>query len=222
MEIGHGIMDDSDEDEDDDEEESESEDDEGEAPELIVTPQAKKVKPTPVSTPASIKTERISSNQNPNKKVQGNASTPTGKKTPESGSKGTPSQLKTPDQSHITNTPSSAGHTPMKFVTRGGVMVQELKLGDGQPLKSGKMVTVNYVGRLKQNNKQFDAGQGFKFRIGKGEVIKGWDIGLDGMKVGGKRKLVIPAHMAYGKKGAPPAIPPNSPLQFDIELKEVS
>lgn len=57
-------------------------------------------------------------------------------------------------------------------------------------------VTVNYVGRLKQNNKQFDAGQGFKFRLGKGEVIKGWDVGIEGMKVGGKRKLVCPPHMA--------------------------
>jgi FK506-binding nuclear protein len=210
--------DDEDEDDDDedmdDEEEGDEEESDDEAPELISTPQAKKNKPsTPVSASGT------PSNQN--KKAQGNA-TPTGNKTPESAKKGTPNQLKTPDQKPNASTPSSAGHTPMKFVSKGGVMIQELKLGGGQQVKQGKMVTVNYVGRLKQNNKQFDAGQGFKFRVGKGEVIKGWDIGLDGMKVGGKRKLVIPAHMAYGKQGAPPAIPPNSPLQFDIELKGVS
>ena len=71
-------------------------------------------------------------------------------------------------------------------------MVEDLKIGNGPVAKKGKMVEMYYTGRLKANNKQFDAtlsGRPFKFRLGKGEVIKGWDIGVDGMKVGGKRRI---------------------------------
>jgi FK506-binding nuclear protein len=77
---------------------------------------------------------------------------------------------------------------------------------------------MKYVGRLKSNGKVFDASKGapFTFRLGVGEVIKGWDIGVKGMRVGDKRKLIIPPDMAYGKKGAPGAIPPNAWLEFDI------
>ena len=86
------------------------------------------------------------------------------------------------------------------------------------------MVQVYYEGRLKSNNKLFDSttkGHGFKFRLGKQEVIRGWDVGVSGMKVGGKRRIICPPNMAYGQKGSPPAIPPNSTLVFDIELKNV-
>ena len=65
-------------------------------------------------------------------------------------------------------------------------------------------------------------GKPFKFRLGAGEVIKGWDAGIEGMKVGGKRRLTVPAHMAYGKQGAPPEIPPNATLVFDVECKAVN
>lgn len=127
--------------------------------------------------------------------------------------------------------------------------------------------SVYYIGRFKQNNKEFDStkeGPGFKFRVGKGEVIKGWDLGVVGMKVGGKRLITCPPHMAYvqqdyfylfiyssyfyyksvsvpyykemftqqqkfmlfcfsyGQKGSPPAIPPNSTLVFEVELKSVN
>ena len=78
---------------------------------------------------------------------------------------------------------------------------------------------------MKSNNKVFDSatkGPGFKFRLGKGEVIKGWDIGLNGMKLGGKRKITIPAPLAYGAKGCPPSIPPNATLVFDVELRGVN
>jgi FK506-binding nuclear protein len=74
------------------------------------------------------------------------------------------------------------------------------------------------------NNKVFDSntkGKPFSFKLGKGDVIKGWDIGVAGMKVGGQRKLTIPANLAYGSQGAPPDIPPNSTLQFEIKLLEV-
>ena len=77
-------------------------------------------------------------------------------------------------------------------------------------------------GRLQANNKKFDSclsGAPFKFKLGKGEVIKGWDLGVLGIKVGGKRRLTIPPKLAYGQNGAPPDIPPNSTLIFEIECK---
>ncbi|KAL7727358.1 hypothetical protein ACLKA6_003017 [Drosophila palustris] len=106
----------------------------------------------------------------------------------------------------------------------GGVKIQDLSAGTGPEAKQGKRVSVYYTGRLKSNNKTFDSmqkGNGFKFALGGGEVIKGWDVGVVGMKVGGKRRLTCPAHMAYGARGHPPTIPPNSTLVFDVELKAV-
>lgn len=112
-----------------------------------------------------------------------------------------------------------------KKTVEGGVVIEDLKMGIGAVAKPGKNVQVYYEGRLKQNNKVFDSskkGQGFKFRLGKQEVIKGWDVGLQGMKVGGKRRIVCPPNMGYGAKGSPPVIPPNSTLIFDVELKSVN
>ncbi|XP_034485168.1 39 kDa FK506-binding nuclear protein [Drosophila innubila] len=106
----------------------------------------------------------------------------------------------------------------------GGVKVQDMSAGNGPEAKQGKRVSVYYIGRLKSNNKTFDSmqkGNGFKFALGAGEVIKGWDVGVAGMKVGGKRRITCPAHMAYGARGHPPTIPPNSTLVFDVELKAV-
>lgn len=107
---------------------------------------------------------------------------------------------------------------------QGGLMVQDLKAGSGAEAKPGKKIQVYYEGRLKTNNKVFDStktGPGFKLTLGRGEVIKGWDIGLSGMKVGGKRRIVIPPGLAYGQKGQPPVIPQNATLVFDVELKNV-
>lgn len=81
-----------------------------------------------------------------------------------------------------------------------------------------------YEGRLKSNNKVFDSsksGQGFSFNLGRGEVIRGWDLGVAGMKVGSKRRITCPPAMAYGAKGSPPVIPANSTLIFDVELRNV-
>ncbi|XP_041980402.1 46 kDa FK506-binding nuclear protein isoform X1 [Aricia agestis] len=106
----------------------------------------------------------------------------------------------------------------------GGVFIEDLKVGAGPAAKPGKTVMVYYEGRLKQNNKMFDnclKGPGFKFKLGAKEVISGWDIGVAGMKVGGKRKIICPPAMAYGAKGSPPVIPPNSTLVFEVELKNV-
>jgi FKBP-type peptidyl-prolyl cis-trans isomerase len=82
---------------------------------------------------------------------------------------------------------------------------------------NGRKVNVKYNGTL-TNGRKFDAGI-IGFKLGLGEVIKGWDLGVVGMRVGGKRKLRIPAHLGYGKRGAPPSIPPNATLLFDVELK---
>ena len=86
-----------------------------------------------------------------------------------------------------------------KRTIEGGIIVEDLLVGKGAPAKPGKFVSVFYVGRLK-NGKKFDetkSGEGFKFQLGKGEVIKGWDIGIHGMKIGGKRRLTLPPSMAY-------------------------
>lgn len=107
---------------------------------------------------------------------------------------------------------------------QGGLVVEDLKVGNGPEAKPGKKIAVFYEGRLKKNNKVFDStnkGPGFKFALGRGEVIKGWDLGVSGMKVGGKRRLTVPHQLAYGTRGSPPVIPPNSTLVFDVELKNV-
>jgi len=112
-----------------------------------------------------------------------------------------------------------------KKILDKGVVVEDLVEGNGPSAKPGKFVNVYYEGRLEKTNKMFDStnkGPGFKFRLGSGEVIKAWDIGLVGMKVGGKRKITCPPHTAYGAKGSPPAIPPNSTLVFTVELKKLN
>ncbi|XP_053666778.1 46 kDa FK506-binding nuclear protein [Anopheles marshallii] len=105
-----------------------------------------------------------------------------------------------------------------------GLTVEDLKVGTGPEAKPGKKIAVYYEGRLKSNNKVFDStnkGPGLKFSLGRGEVIKGWDLGVAGMKVGGKRRIVVPHKLAYGTKGSPPVIPPCSTLLFEVELKKV-
>lgn len=104
------------------------------------------------------------------------------------------------------------------------LQIEDLKVGAGDEAVAGKKVTVHYVGTLTNGNKfdsSRDRGQGFAFRLGAGEVIKGWDQGVAGMKVGGMRKLTIPADLGYGARGYPPVIPPNSTLVFEVELLKV-
>jgi len=118
---------------------------------------------------------------------------------------------------------------PKKEATKGprnvgGVTVDDKKEGKGKAAKKGDRVEMRYIGKLK-NGKVFDSnkkGKPFSFKLGVGQVIKGWDVGVVGMTPGGERRLTIPANLAYGKKGAPPDIPPNSDLIFDIKCISVS
>jgi peptidylprolyl isomerase len=105
-----------------------------------------------------------------------------------------------------------------------GVKIEDLKVGDGTEAQPGDKVSVHYTGWL-ENGAKFDSsldrGQPFAFQIGAGEVIQGWDVGVTGMKVGGKRRLTIPPYLGYGTQGAGGVIPANATLIFEIELLEV-
>ena len=109
-------------------------------------------------------------------------------------------------------------------VTSSGLTITDLTLGEGAEAAAGQTVVVHYRGTL-ENGKQFDASYDrvtpFSFPLGAGRVIKGWDEGVQGMKVGGKRKLVIPPDLAYGSRGAGGVIPPDAPLIFEVELLDV-
>jgi FKBP-type peptidyl-prolyl cis-trans isomerase len=113
---------------------------------------------------------------------------------------------------------------PKEVTTKTGLKYIDQKTGDGDEAKAGNKVTVHYTGWLK-NGKKFDSsvgGKPFEFELGAGDVIKGWDEGVAGMKVGGKRKLIIPSKLGYGERGTPDGtIPPNSELIFEVELLKV-
>lgn len=105
----------------------------------------------------------------------------------------------------------------------GGVTVEDLKVGRGATATTGKVVSAHYTGRFPDGKKfdsSYDAGLPIDFQLGTGKVIKGWDLGIEGMRVGGKRKLTIPPELAYGARGGGP-IPPNATLVFDVELVAV-
>jgi FKBP-type peptidyl-prolyl cis-trans isomerase len=108
--------------------------------------------------------------------------------------------------------------------TPSGLRYQDLAQGEGATAAAGKSVSVHYTGWL-PNGEKFDSsrdgGQPFGFTLGAGQVIAGWDEGVAGMKVGGRRKLVIPPDLGYGTSGAPPDIPPGATLVFEVELLEV-
>jgi peptidylprolyl isomerase len=129
---------------------------------------------------------------------------------------------KTPTSGPLASKPAvtvPTGAAPTTLVTK------ELIKGTGPEAKAGQPVTVNYVGVLYKGGKEFDSSwkrsEPFAFTLGKSQVIKGWDQGVAGMKVGGRRELIIPAELAYGKSGSPPTIPPNAPLVFVVDLLAV-
>ena len=101
------------------------------------------------------------------------------------------------------------------------LVIEDLQVGQGEEVVSGNTVTVHYLGTLTNGSKfdsSYDRGEPFVFTVGEGRVIQGWEEGLLGMQVGGKRRLIIPSDMAYGERGAGALIPPNATLVFEIEL----
>lgn len=110
------------------------------------------------------------------------------------------------------------------ITTKSGLKYIDEKVGDGAEAKKGNTVEVHYTGWLKDGTKfdsSKDRGKPFAFPLGAGKVIKGWDEGVAGMKVGGKRKLIIPPELGYGKRGAGNVIPPDAELTFEVELLKV-
>nr|WP_232223255.1 FKBP-type peptidyl-prolyl cis-trans isomerase [Candidatus Paracaedibacter acanthamoebae] len=127
------------------------------------------------------------------------------------------------EASNMSNATSEAPSEQERKVSDKLVITDE-KIGDGAEAKAGQLVTVHYTGRLTDGTKfdsSVDRNQPFRFMLGVGQVIKGWDEGVVGMKIGGQRKLVIPAEKGYGARGAGAAIPPNATLEFDVELISV-
>lgn len=113
--------------------------------------------------------------------------------------------------------PAAGGNFTAIASSSGKVMMKETRVGGGAVARPGQKVTVAYVGSLK-NGTVFDRSKNFSFKLGKGEVIRGWDLGVAGMRVGGSRELIIHADFAYGSKGAPPTIPPGATLKFSVDL----
>ena len=116
--------------------------------------------------------------------------------------------------------PRQSGSPPSELVK------DDIVVGKGATAKAGDLVTVRYVGTRFRDNQQFDASwerqpNEFQFPLGQGQVIPGWDQGVEGMKVGGRRQLTIPPDLAYGQQGAPPDIAPNETLVFVVDLKKV-
>ncbi|XP_069137290.1 46 kDa FK506-binding nuclear protein-like isoform X2 [Argopecten irradians] len=212
-------------DEDDDDDDDDEDDDDELNEEIVKQIKAKKVQPasTPKSGKKSATTTpksevKATPQQKPDKTQNGSETTESKKK------------KKKKNKDDKEKTPAGPGgdakkdKTPKKTVLAGGTISEEIKVGHGPEAKKGKMVHVYYKGTLGKTGKQFDSctsGKPFKFRLGKKEVISGWDSGVQGMKVGGTRKLTVPPQQGYGNQRTGP-IPPNSTLVFEVELKAVS
>ena len=122
------------------------------------------------------------------------------------------------------SSPIRTGDTEMK-TTNSGLQFQDLEVGTGAEAKPGDKVSVHYTGWLEDGTKfdsSLDRNKPFEFQLGTGMVIKGWDEGVVGMKVGGKRVLLIPPDLAYGASGAGGVIPPNATLKFEVELLAIN
>jgi FK506-binding nuclear protein len=237
-EDGMNMMEDSDSSSDDEEEnvhiakskkakvESESEEDESdevdsdESEESSYQPKVALKKDEPELNKAATEVSKV---QSSNKDTKADLQAPKKDvKTPKLEDKAIKQDKQTPSK-----TPKKDAQTPVnkpKTTLKSGMIIEDLVMGTGQVAKKGNGVGMYYKGWLKSNNKKFDAcltGKPFKFKLGARQVITGWDLGVAGMKVGGKRRLTIPAPLGYGGSGAPPDIPPNATLVFDVECKFV-
>ncbi len=124
--------------------------------------------------------------------------------------------------------PAAAASSPSRQEAAPALVSTELKAGSGDAIKNGQTAEVNYTGWLfeehasdhkgKKFDSSYDAGRPFVFKVGAGDVIRGWDEGVAGMRVGGARRLVVPPELGYGNQGAGGVIPPGATLVFDIEL----
>ena len=136
-----------------------------------------------------------------------------------------------PEQKNVTGVSTDLTKKPTAPKATGSAPKElqgsDVVVGKGAEAKSGDKITVQYVGQLFADGKEFDTSwkkgaQPFELTLGQGSVIQGWDQGIPGMKVGGRRVLVIPADLAYGAAGSPPTIPANAPLIFVIDLKKIA
>lgn len=122
----------------------------------------------------------------------------------------------------LSPTPEDSASKPIKY--SNGLVVQDVVIGSGKTAESGDTLNAHYVGALENGtvfDNSYDRGQPLQFVLGSGQLIQGWELGLVGMKEGGKRRLIIPPELGYGARGAGKAIPPNATLLFEIELVSV-
>ncbi|XP_011270059.1 FKBP-type peptidyl-prolyl cis-trans isomerase, variant [Capsaspora owczarzaki ATCC 30864] len=215
--------------EDEDDEDDEEEDEEEDAP--VNGKKRAAITSLPDSKRARVeekKPEAAKSAQTPTKPVVAAAAAAAAAASPAQKGKQTPAAAAaSPAQKAAASPaqkPAAATASPLQKKTlQGGLVMEDKVVGTGALAAPGKKIACYYYGKLK-SGKMFDSctsGKPFGFKLGAGEVIKGWDIGIAGMRVGGKRTLTIPAPLAYGARGSPPTIPPNSTLTFDVELKNV-
>lgn len=121
-----------------------------------------------------------------------------------------------------TSTPASEADEPVRY--DNGLVVQNIVVGSGKTAENGDTLAAHYVGALENGtvfDNSYNRGQSIQFVLGSGQLIKGWELGLVGMKEGGKRRLIVPAELGYGARGAGNVIPPNATLLFEIELVSV-
>lgn len=124
----------------------------------------------------------------------------------------------------VTGLAGCGGDSGTQPSSGGQLVVEDITVGTGATAVSGDTVSVHYIGTFLDGSKfdsSYDRGQPFSFRVGAGQVIAGWDQGVPGMKVGGRRRLTIPPDLAYGSRGSGP-IPPNATLRFEVELLSIA